>query len=249
MHTKWQKPLRYRTGKTTGIWLATLLAIGLHAIFMLLPIARQIPPVENIRNSIELQLTTLSPPPSPAPVLQRELLPPEKEPEPAELPLADAAPDPLRADAPKQTEVQPDGTDPAPITAVQIARQNKRDVDNMTDLEKIQLMDTVLARQYISEESTADQLFGKLPVQHSTEIRKEFHYPTGPNMIAMLDQPMPDVPFAYTPGLINFAYDPGVKGDLQRFWDVITPEFGWRTKYGTEVKCIMVLVIIGCGWK
>ena len=155
----------------------------------------------------------------------------------------------LRADPPKQTEVQPDVTDPAPTTPVQFARQSKRDLDNMSDLEKVQLMDTILARQYISEESAADQLFGKLPVQDSTEIRKEFHYPTGPNMIAMLDQPMPDVPFAYTAGLINFAYDPGVKGDLQRFWDVITPEFGWRTKYGTEVKCIMILVIIGCGWK
>jgi len=68
-------------------------------------------------------------------------------------------------------------------------------------------------------------------------------------MIDMLDQPMPDVPFAYTPGLIYFAYDPGLKGDIQRFWDVITPEFGWRTKYGTEVRCKLILVIVGCGWK
>jgi hypothetical protein len=249
MHTKWQKPLRYRTGKKTGIWLATLFAIGLHAVFLLLPIARQMPPLENIRNSIELQLTTLSPPPSPAPVQQHEFLPPEKEPEPAKQPLADAVSEPLRAEPPKQTEFQPDVTDPAPTAPVQFARQNKRDLDNMSDLEKVQLMDTILARQYINEESAVDQLFGKLPVQDSTEIRKEFHYPTRPNMIAMLDQPMADVPFAYTPGLINFAYDPGVKGDFQRFWDDITPEFGWRTKYGTEVKCIIVLVIIGCGWK
>ena len=65
----------------------------------------------------------------------------------------------------------------------------------------------------------------------------------------MLDQPLPDLPFAYTHGLVNFAYEPGVKGDLQRFWDVITPEFGWRTKYGTEVKCILILVVAGCAWK
>jgi hypothetical protein len=65
----------------------------------------------------------------------------------------------------------------------------------------------------------------------------------------MLDQPLPDVPFAYTPDLVYFAYEPGVKGDLQRFWDIITPEFGWRTKYGTEVKCGLLLVIIACGWK
>ena len=65
----------------------------------------------------------------------------------------------------------------------------------------------------------------------------------------MLDQPMPDLPFAYTRGLVKFAYDPGLKGDLQRFWDVITPEFGWRTKNGTEFRCIWVLIIGGCGWK
>jgi hypothetical protein len=68
-------------------------------------------------------------------------------------------------------------------------------------------------------------------------------------MIAMLDQPMQKVPFAYTPGLVKFAYAPGVKGDLQRFWDVITPEFGWRTKNGTEFRCVWVLIIGGCGWK
>jgi len=28
---------------------------------------------------------------------------------------------------------------------------------------------------------------------------------------------------------------------LQRLGDKITPEFGWITKYGTEVKCIWVL--------
>jgi len=65
----------------------------------------------------------------------------------------------------------------------------------------------------------------------------------------MLEQPLPDMPFAYTPGLVNFDYDPGVKGDLQRFWDVITPEFGWRTNNGTEFKCVWVLVIAACGWK
>ena len=28
-----------------------------------------------------------------------------------------------------------------------------------------------------------------------------------------------------------------------------TPEFGWRTRYGTEVKCALILVIVGCAWK
>ena len=68
-------------------------------------------------------------------------------------------------------------------------------------------------------------------------------------MLTMLNRPMQDLPFEYTPGLVHFAYVPGVRGDLQRFWDVITPEFGWRTNNGTEVRCKLLLVVIGCGWK
>lgn len=52
----------------------------------------------------------------------------------------------------------------------------------------------------------------------------------------------------HTPGLIRFAYATGMKGDLHRFWDAITPEFGGITKYGTEIKCKWVLVIVGCAW-
>ena len=249
MQEKWKKPLRNRTGERAGIWLATLFALGLHAVFLLLPIARQLPPVESSQNTIELQLTTLPPSPAFIPAALPELLPPEKSPEPEEQSLDESVPEPPGAATLKQAEIQPETTDPAPESPLQLVRQHKRDLDKMDELERTRLMDTILARQYLSEESAVDQLFGKLPVQDGAEIRKEFHYPTRPNMLAMLDQPMPKVPFAYTPGLVNFAYDPGVKGDLQRFWDVITPEFGWRTKYGTEVKCIMVLVIIGCGWK
>ena len=36
--------------------------------------------------------------------------------------------------------------------------------------------------------------------------------------------------------------------DLQRFWDKLTPEFGWRTKNRTKVQCRWVLVIVACGW-
>ena len=119
----------------------------------------------------------------------------------------------------------------------------------MSEPEKRLLTSTILARQFITEESATDQLFGKPLQQPGTELYKEFHYPLRPDLLTMLDKPIPDVPFDYTPGLVYFAYDPGVKGDLQRFWDVITPEFGWRTKYGTEVRCVLVLVLVGCGWK
>ena len=119
----------------------------------------------------------------------------------------------------------------------------------MDELERRELTNSILTRQFITEESVTDKLFGKQVLQQPSEFQKEFHYPVRRSMITMLDQPMQELPFAFTPGLIHFAYDPGVKGDLQRFWNVITPEFGWRTKYGTEVRCTWMLVIVGCGWK
>ena len=119
----------------------------------------------------------------------------------------------------------------------------------MTPMEKTLLTHTILSSQFITDEPAADQLFGPVIARYSIETQKEFHYPDKASLVSMLDQPMQELPFAYTPGLIQFAYAPGVKGDLQRFWDVITPEFGWITDHGTEVRCIWVLVIARCGWK
>lgn len=247
MRSNVQKPVRIRTGKKAGIWLALSFALALHAIILFLPVARQMPLVERLRAPIELQLITFSPQP-PAllvPEPEPEILPPEPAPEP----LPEVQPEPLKNVIESPVEVQSIAAEPPPPTAGPVAGGLERDLDSMSETEKRQLTNTILARQFITEESAADQLFGKPLVQNSIELRKEFHFPVRSDMLAMLDQPIPDVPFAYTAGLIYFAYDPGVKGDLQRFWDVITPEFGWRTKYGTEVRCVLVLVIIGCGWK
>ena len=235
--------MQIRTGRKAGIWLALCCALALHAIFLLLPIARQIPPDDKLLSMIELQLTSFSPRSSALlePLAKPEALPPEPEP----VLLSEQA-----VTAPEnETEVSPVVAESAPVKTSPVARNLRPDLDSMSEPEKKQLKNTILARQFFTEESAVDQLFRKPLPQYNTEIRKDFHYPLRPDLIAMLDQPLPEVPFAYTPDLVYFAYDPGVKGDFQRFWDVITPEFGWRTKYGTEVKCIMVLVIIGCGWK
>jgi hypothetical protein len=235
--------MQIRTGRKAGIWLALCCALALHAIFLLLPIARQMPPDDKLLSVIELQLTSFSPRSSALlePLAKSEALPPEPEP----VLLSEQA-----VTAPEnETEVSPLVAESAPVKTSPVARNLRPDLDSMSEPENKQLKNTILARQFFTGESAVDQLFGKPLPQYNTEIRKEFHYPLRPDLIAMLDQPLPEVPFAYTPDLVYFAYDPGVKGDFQRFWDVITPEFGWRTKYGTEVKCIMLLVIIGCGWK
>ncbi|MDH3901923.1 MAG: hypothetical protein OEU84_17385 [Xanthomonadales bacterium] len=247
MQIRRQKPKQTRTGKKTGIWLALVCAIALHAIVLLLPVARQLLPEDSLQTSIELQLTTFSPrlPALLEPLAKPEILPPEPEPQTE---AGMASDDPIALPE-IETEVSEDTTESASVMTSPVVRNLQPDLERMSEPEKTQLTNTILARQFFTEESATEQIFGKPFPQNNTEIRKEFHYPARPDLMAMLDQPLPEVPFEYTPDLVYFAYDPGVKGDLQRFWDVITPEFGWRTKYGTEVKCIMVLVIIGCGWK
>lgn len=250
MQTERQRPAQIRTGKKAGIWLSLAFALALHLMFLLVPIVRQTPPSETFSSTIELQLTTASPPMLPsseAPVPEPEPLPPEPELEPIPLPEPVAEQATIVREEPAEPE--PVADEPPPVTTNLVARKLRPDLNAMSKPQKRQLTNSILVRQYFTEESAADQLFGKPLPQHNTEIQKEFHYPVRPNMMTMLDQPMPEVPFAYTPDLVYFAYDPGVKGDLQRFWDVITPEFGWRTKYGTEVRCVLVLVIVGCGWK
>ena len=237
--------MEIRTGEKAGIWLAFSFALGLHFILLLLPIAGQTPVPDTSRAPIELQLTTFS---------QQAKVPLPPVPEPEE-PVIEPQPVPKLATEPpkvvheEQTGPVPVASEPAVLTTGLVARNLPPDLDNMSKQEKIQLTNAILMRQFITEVSAVDQLFGKPLVQNNTEIQQEFHYPLKKNMMTMLDQPLPDMPFAYTPDLVYFAYEPGVKGDLQRFWDVITPEFGWRTKYGTEVRCIMILVIVGCGWK
>jgi type IV secretory pathway VirB10-like protein len=240
MQNSGQISVQARTGKRTGIWLALVVALAMHAMFLLLPVRDQKPAANETRVQIELQLTTLKPPPSaPQTQTQRPATPP-----PLPVPKHEPPIEPQES----LVETQAEATPPLPATVPQ-ARKLERDPEKMNEQARARLTSSILTRQFISEEPAADKLFGRLIEQNSSELQKEFHYPLRQNMLAMLDQPMPELPFAYQSGLVNFAYDPGVKGDLQRFWDVITPEFGWRTKNGTEFKCVWVLIIAGCGWK
>lgn len=131
------------------------------------------------------------------------------------------------------------------MTAEQmIAEQGKETTEQRLQ----RLSPGILSSQFIRQESAADKIFGPSYQADPQPVQKAFHFPQQANMITMLDRPIVDLPFQYTPGLIEFAYDPGLKGDVQRFWDKITPEFGWRTNYGTQIKCKWILVIAACGW-
>lgn len=232
-----QKPARTRIGKKSGFWLALVIALGLHGIILLVPMTIQAPDKESIYAQIELQLTT---------IYKETLILQEPEPEP----LPDPLPKPESIPAvPEKLAATRQESEPLRLVPATPVRELEHDLEKMTPAQKTRLTNAILSRPFISEESEADKIFGKPIALQTTEPQKEFHYPARQNMVTMLDQPMPDLPFAYTPDLIYFAYDPGVRGDLHRFWDVITPEFGWRTNNGTEFKCKWILIITACGWK
>lgn len=237
----------FRSGKKPGIWPAIAVAVVLHGVFLLLPVAGEKQPLQGRQPAIEIELTTVETE-APAAVAQA----PGPEPQvrtPVMEPVAEVFPSPALKAPQKSTASQPADASGPSATAIGPYRARESDLDKLSEVEKKVLTSTILARQYITEESAADRLFGKPLVQDSSDFQKEFHYPLRRDLIEMLDQPLPDLPFEYKPGLVYFAYDPGLKGDLQRFWDVITPEFGWRTKYGTQVKCALILIIPGCVWK
>lgn len=233
--------VHFRTGEKPGIWFALLIAFCLHLIFLFLPAKKSIPDAENQRTNVELQLVKFTPPPEQQPLPDQ---PAEIIPAPTEPAVEQPFPEPPESMATAQSEPEPPIPTPGPAP-----NDQTNDLENLSKAEKDRLTHSILARQFISEESATDKIFGKQVILQIDDPQKEFHIPVRQDMISMLDQPMPEVPFAYTPGLVRFAYDPGVKGNLQRFWDVITPEFGWRTKNGTKVECVWLLVIAACGWQ
>jgi hypothetical protein len=238
---------RLRTGKRSGIWLAVGLAIALHGIFLLLPLTRENQPGQDRRRALEVELATAE---TQQPIrVTAEAAPGDASRQPTGEAAPKALPGPVEETAEAITALQPLDTSEPSAALKPSSRANEHDLDNLSEMEKEVLTSTILARQYITEESVSDRLFGNPLVPDSSDLQKDFHYPLRPDLFEMLDKPLPDLPFSYTPGLVYFAYEPGLKGDLQRFWDVITPEFGWRTRYGTEVKCALIVIIPGCVWK
>ena len=236
MQTTAQSKPVIKTGSKAGIWIGLLVALGLHTVVLFVPISKQTPASTDINSQIEVQLIkTIQPVPTlPIPLKLPDIVPPDDE----------------TAEEPPKQIVEATAEKPLPQADQDTPNnEDKRDHETLSEARKKQLASTILAAQFITEESVTEQIFGKQFDLESSDPQSDFHYPVRQSMIAMLDQPMPEIPFAYTPGVVHFAYAPGVKGDLQRFWDVITPEFGWRTKNGTEFKCIWILIVGGCGWK
>ena len=231
----------------TRIWLALTVALVIHALLLLAPglepLERPAKPASEIEIKIQYEepLPVIEVPPETvleAAIQQaiEEQFEERKNTSPA-LPPTEAKK--VAEQVPEATIGEPRLTVPAPTQA---------SAEQQTEAQRQAISRTILGRQFITEPSVTEHIFGPDIAEASVSPDKSFHFPVKPNMIALLDRPIVDLPFDYTPNLVHFAYDPGVKGDLQRFWDNITPEFGWRTDYGTEVKCVWVLVIAACGW-
>lgn len=217
------------------IWSALALASLLHLLFLLLPTGagERAAPLQN--DPVEIWLT--------------DTAQPESEPAMAS-PDEDAGVARAVADPPRKARVA-DSVRREASTATPLAEPAPpaQHFERLTEAQKRRMASAIRSRYQFGEETVGEQIFGRRLDSGSAMARKDFQWPERSDLISMLDQPLPEVPFAYTPGLVRFAYDPGVRGDLQRFWDVITPEFGWRTDNGTEFKCVWVLVIAACGWK
>ena len=240
----WSKPKHKaytRPGSQHAIWTALLIAFGLHFTIFFLPKMNSRPLVGITKPQLELQLLIHKPAPVQPPVAvePEEFLPPEVE-SPPETQVRDKPTSMTQAET--KTEPVLPRVDPLPNIVI-------HNVENLDRTEKIRLTSSILASQFITTESATDKIFGKQLARQTEDPQSEFHIPVKRDMNSILDQPLPDMPFAYTSGLVRFAYEPGVKGDFQRFMDKITPEFGWRTKKGTQFKCVWVLVIAACGWK
>ena len=224
-----------RIGAHTRIGPALAIALVLHAILLLLPLSRQLP--LDGHESIEIQVQLINAGSKP---VDRKPVSPAT---PAEGVIeVKPAPPPMQASV---------LSGPSTVNLTAIRREQDQLPDRLSPdpksmLDTDQLTHRILASPYISEESVTDQLFGKAPVQDIPD--PDYHRPAQEDMFTVLNAPLPELPFDYAQGLMKFSYEPGAIGKVQRFFDVITPEFGWTTRYGTKVECAWVLVIVACGW-
>lgn len=225
----------------TAMWLALTVALLLHAVFILTPLIKQFKPPRSDSISIEFQVKRLPPPAAPAESVEQKF-------ESVPLPVQSPPQQPGKKTSAKAENTPGNRVTPLPAEALRQPEPSPGLTPELNRQQLQKLSPQILSSQFIREKSTTGNIFGAPSHNDPQAVQKEFHFPHRPNMLTMLDKPAPGLPFGYTPGLIEFAYDPGVKGDMQRFWDKITPEFGWRTKYGTKVKCKWVLVVAACGW-
>ncbi len=192
---------------------------------------RQVAPTANLTH-IRLQLhprpTTQAALPSPAPEIAKT---PPPDLEATDPPAALDVPDAYVA------EIQPDIDPDTPLRPLAETEAVRNDPG---------LAARIIAIPYLQDKPVPVNLFPKM--RASADSQSSFHFRDRPNLDSVLNPVPEQLPFADGPRFVVDSYDPGVMGNVQRFWDAVTLEKEWMTKNGTKVTCAWILIIGGCGW-
>lgn len=201
-----------------GAGLFLVLAIAVHGLLIMIPVAKKMAASDAQHRSLEVRL--MAPP---------KVIQPESPPEPLPEPLPPwSEPDiPVLESLPPVPEAMP-----SPVQ--EVVRQAP--APNST---------RVLSSQFDYERSVQQPLFG--PVNEETE-KPDFYYPQRPTLETVLNQPSLQLPFEDTRIYLVDHYEAGVMGGIEKFWDRVTVPFGFTTRNNTRVQCAWVLVIAGCAW-
>jgi hypothetical protein len=215
---------------------AFLLTLAAHLFLVFLPDLPDRTPVALDSDMITVRLTN-----EPGKYMAVDPLP-EERPSPSTAPAPSPNPDP--APAPIQAEIP---SEPA-TTATPGMVVSRPDPEVPQPVNDALLSRSILASQFLPERKVSEPAIFTLSGRPSTTLQADFQYPVRKNMYDLMVPTLPDLPFAYTPGFVKFSYEPGFLGEIQRSWDAITPEYEFRTKNGTLVKCKLILIIAGCVW-
>ena len=219
---------RARLGGNGRFYVALGLALAVHAGLFVLPIQKQQARLAKAHGLLSVRLATLSAEDGPG-----HHFPVESETQP-----------PVQSDRSVPPIPAPPSADTEALSAEPKTRPARVDA---VDTERVKR--SILASQFLPAEQKSPEGFSLQAPENATELRPDFYLPHRASMYEVMMPPLPELPFAHEPGFVQFSYTaPGFLGELQYFFDVITPEFEFKTKHGTRVKCALILVIAGCVW-
>ncbi len=187
------------------------------------------------------------------PALRFELVPERVVPLPPEserAPIVEPAPETISVQPietiPEPTPAEPAPANPAPAQPVPTVRVPPTEAPDVKEEAQAPRAEDILKRMRRYRIDDEPRLTPAGPQAPPAPLALGLADQT--NLLAELDGPLPQLPFE--PGEMGLQfYSAGVKGDIARTFDRITPEFGFVTNFGLEVRCKYVLIVVSCGWR
>ena len=200
-----------------------LMAIALHLLMLLVPVAREV--VRRVAETDFVRVELRRPPSIPATPQKRIPRPEPLEsiPEPVKTPVEPT----VVAEA---KDVEPNKIEPADV--------EEKPTSTITSRE-------IIARQFLMESANRQAY-----IQAIDDSREMPDYFTAEKTTLedALNQPVLHLPFRDTRIYEVAYYENGVGGAMDRFWDTVTVPFGFTTKNNTRIQCAWVLIFAGCSW-